>query len=114
MARSPQALRSPSPVSDVSLLHDRIYAASRVKGGLKHIAGADAVRLARRLRHDAGARGAMDGSQLSQIIEAGLKLACRHQRLLSVRGSRPEGNLRGSGSIGALQTAAIGHQEIDC
>ena len=55
----------------------------------------------------------MDGSQLSQIVEARLELSRRHQRLLpGVRG-RPQSNLGRSGGVGALQTPAIGYEEVD-
>ena len=89
-------------VGDASLLHDRIDAAARVEECVEHVAGADPIRLARGLRHDASVRGTVDGRELSQIIEAGMKLARGHQRLLPVTRNRPQGNLGSSGSVGSL------------
>ena len=54
----------------------------------------------------------MERGQLSQIVEARLKLARRDQCLLPRAGDGPEGNLGRSGSVGALQTPAIGDDEV--
>ena len=56
----------------------------------------------------------MDRGQLSQVVETRLKLAGCDQGLRRCAGRAwPDGNLGSSGSVGTLETAAIGHYKVD-
>ena len=101
------------PIGDVSLLHDRINAAAGMKRCVQHGAGADSVRLARGLRHDASVGRAVDRGQLSQVVKASLELACGDQCLSGGGRGGADGDLGRSGGVGALQTTATGYQKVD-
>ena len=101
-------------VGNASLLHDGINAAAGMKRCVQHGAGADAVRLARGLRHDASVGRAMHSGQLPEVVEAGLKLASRNQGLPGRRVRLGGGRSGPAPEVSARRRrTAAGQHEID-
>ena len=63
------------------------------------------------LRNDASLGGAVNRGKLSHLVEVSLESSRRYQGLLPRAAGGPKGNLGGSGSLGAIKTAAAGQEK---